>query len=411
MGKVDKCQNALKSMTKPIPERYPRGGPRHIRPNATANPQHRGVVKKPFRAPVKDSRATKITFETDGKVTLPYHGEGPQAKTVRQIRLVTLPDPYSAIRYSRHQFESIGAEARALDAIHRQVSGVHFEIEKNWRTFNEAQKKSVRDFLMAMAGAVGNPKQLRSYHKLLLQKRLVNSAMLLEKGKDGAALLSLSGSANDIIARKNQLTDQRVFVRRRHSILQGEATAFQNRLQKYLDDNFRRLDVLRKPSVSKKELESLLGELMNDWGSLLKKREPELKEAAAFVVAARKNIREENFREAYAAVRQANRRVIDALGRQFLMTGRFLPVISNSSQSELRKRIFMQQLSMLSKNGIFWFDRAKSRENMAIHLEEFAQASRRDLGNDRFTLIREAAQAARQNMGAVLEEKLLKAAA
>ncbi|MDP2666438.1 MAG: hypothetical protein Q8P05_02985 [Candidatus Diapherotrites archaeon] len=396
-------------MTKPVPYR-PMRGKTHMRPRRSLYPIKRGEVQTPFPAAKRSLTALDIIFLPDGKVKIPFYKEGKTPDELLRLRHVDLPNPYSAVRFSRHQMDSVALESKRLDDIYRLTAGTHFGIEQQWKSFNSEQKESARNLIMAMAGAIGNPNQLRSHHKKNIQKRLVRAAELLSMGNDGAALLTLSGAGNDILARRNQLVRQRIFLRRRHSLLKDRATIEQQRLEDYLTANFRRLDTLRSPRVVKSDLERLANELDRETRSMLKKREPELKQAGGILSKSREAIKENHLREAYGMIREANRLVIRALARQYLLTGTFIQVVVNSSQSELRKMVFQTQLAMLAENAIFWFDRTSHRDNMVYHLETFARASARDLGRETAQLVREAAAAAKNNMGTLMEEKLMLAA-
>lgn len=369
----------------------------------------RNVIIQSFRALPKSLTTLKITFHSDGKVSIPaYQEKKGMPDDIARKHLVELPNPYTAVRFSRHQIESISEEARGLDNIVRNVIAIHKEIADQWKGYNGSQKKSAMDFLNALAGALGNPNQLQSHYKLSAQERISRSTAFLEKGNDGAALSLLRGAANDLFRRKNQLTRQRVFLRRRHGLLLERTSIERERLEKYISDSIHRTARLRLPHLTAHEVQKVLGELRKEYQSLRSKREPELKQAAEYIVQAGKAIKLKRIKEAFEPLRQASRLLVHALARQYLLNAELLNFVSLSKDPKLRRSVFSLQLEMLADNALFWSQKG-DRNRMSDHLLAFATVMQKDFPSSRTHLVKEASIAVRQGMGSVAEEKLLNA--
>lgn len=397
-------------MTKRVPQRYPRGKPVYVRPRNLPRGSIPGrfEVARPHPPQPKSLKQLAITFTPEGKVRLPrYQEKENNPMEIERVQFIELPNPYTAVRFSRHQFESISTESRALDAVTRQVVGVHRAIQENWSTYNVQQRAAVRNFLVALAGALGDPNQLQSYFKRRAQARLARAAELLSKRNVGAAVVSLVGSTADFVRRKNQLVRQRDFIDRRHRELGRETRVRQGRLDDYITAFQGRMDVLHHPLTSREQANQILEELRSEYRSMMRKDESELREATRFIVEAGKLIKEGNWSAAREPLRKVNRLVVLALSRQFLFGSRNIAFVQLSSDSSFRRRAWENQLFIVADNIGFWFARARDRSAMADHLSEFARAAERDLAANQVQALVDASRAIRRGSGSLAEEKLM----
>ncbi len=399
-------------MTKPIPPKYGRRAPKYIHPRLGppgVRELPRGIVARPFQPPKKSLTALDIRFTHEG-VYLPRYREKPfTPEEIARDRRILLPNQLAAIRYHGNVIESITEEAKRVDELYRQLAGAHHEIERKWKTMSENQRTTAKNYLSVLAGALGNPNKLDSYYKDDALKSITAAIKLLEQKRDTPALLKIWRACNDLIARKNQLTRQRVFLRRRHDELLKSVSIRRSRLEKYIRDTLTRLDTIRMLDVPPSVLEKMLEDMRYDYRSMKRKVEPELHEAAVFIGEAGKALKLGKKTGAIENMRKANRLVLKAYARQYLFNESMLNFTRKSSNAPLRKSIYTNQLSILADNVVFWFARARNRENMVWHLRLFGRAIERDLPAEAVEKVRESALAVRNGMPALAEEKLLAA--
>mgnify|MGYP001580527322 CR=1 FL=1 len=404
-------------MTKTFPTR-PRG-PRYIQPTLSKRGKIgllRGELSPSFRPWHKSTTELGIEFKREGPVLLPRFREKETTPgEIEKGARVKVRGPLDALRQTEHTKESIKEEFHALANVVRHVGAIHYVIEKQWMGFGKAERDEVMERLATIAGAFGNKKQLRSFFKKSALERIEEAIDLLGKGKVTPALLKLWKSSNDSVARLNQLKRQRSFIQRRGLELVERVEKEKGRLEKYITENYDSVSMLQSKSITKKQAVELMERLLRDYKSLGRKREDELKEAQPRIYRAMKSIERENYRDAVIQMRLANRKIFLALGRQYIMNQDLLNKVSRIKDAAVRKKIFSNQMEILSDNVEYWYEQCMKDVNarqrlreLVTHINLFASTTRPDFPSI-FSKFVEAGHAIENGSISLAEEKLSEA--
>lgn len=393
-------------MTKAVPSHFPsRGGNRYIRPTRAApgTKPKRGELARPFAPRQKSLQEMGVTYNEDGTVTVPTSRKGK-----REFRKVA--SPIAAIRMVREQIETIKMENTRISEIHRQATQLQHDMLSRWNSASASEREFFTNLLVTYAGAMGNIKQLSRVNKVNAKKGLERAVELLRAGNVSAGAVKIVGIANELVAQINAFTGQRAHLPNRGNEIYRTAMLHQERLERYVTENLSRLDAMRSASLTKEKIEHVLVGMRRDYVSMQNKIEKELRGPVLVEFGeAGKALKAGNTMAARTHLRNANRLIIQAMSRRYILSIDFLRIVQNSSVPAHRKETFTQQLRMLASHANFEYHLAEKNRRLANwqnHLAVFVEASRRDLPKTVISLVKEAAAAVRAKMPALMNEKM-----
>ncbi len=349
--------------------RRPKPGLRYIIPRfspGTGVRLERGALR--LTKPLREKSLTKLGFRfTPAGIKQPRYKETREnPEEIERDKPLNVEKPYTLSRMHRHELKSIRMETLAIASVVRQISAVHASVVSKWGKLSEEDKKFLITHTKTIKAAMGNPNQLRSHYKqqvIIQLGEALGHMEKIEKVNTSAAATKLWRAANDAVGRINQLRKERRGIQRQTAKFLEKMSIEQRRLEKYLDDNTFAFNALKKFNVSTTDLAKIADQMDHDIHSVAAKRELELKESQPFLKAALAALRGRDFNKCRQQLVQANRKVLEALGRQYLLSPKLLQQLVRSPNVSLKKKILQEQLDMLADNAVFWHERAQKMKN------------------------------------------------
>jgi hypothetical protein len=318
----------------------------------------------------------KIGFMPSGEVAVPRYAE--EAGGLRLERFDLVRDASAAVRRSWHQANSVSAEGSRIDASYRSIQGVHEAVARDWPSYNQAQKTAASGYCAALAeGLQARRGALSEPHKQKAADRLEDASRLLNEGNAGAALASLVGAANDLIARKNALGREGAYLERRGRSIAHEKFIRDKAYYEALDKVIGAEEILTQ---RQKPQDAELRERARDLGGVAAllggRRDARLRKCAALASKAVPHVLRWEVGHAIPEVRLAKKTMIEVASESTVLNDERLTWVRDHRDPELKRHIVRNQLRYFVENLDYWLSKAKPEqsEHMRAYVGYLADA-------------------------------------
>ncbi len=324
------------------------------------------------KVPERTLKQLRIMFRADGSMELPYYA-GPETK-LRRVKILhpkTVPD---AIRLVNHQIASVKSRAEQAGRIFDEVARLHWDLEHNWKRFNEAQRKAFTEYFYSILSQLAkNPTLLQDEHKIHAVQRFEIARQLLLKGNAPAAEATMAGIKNNMGNWLRKLKFQAPRLERRRSLVVDRKFQMDTRIFSSVDSLIRVFNQL-SAGVEARTREQVAKQLLVIKGNLYATGWKAFQQPAIIVEKAAALVAKGELAKARQYVRNANKKIILAASPISSIYPDKLREIMQSTDLQFKQNVLGNQTVLFHDMMQLWWN-PKNKAKSKLVLETVTELS------------------------------------
>ncbi len=315
------------------------------------------------RVPFQKERALgrlEIRELPDGSIEIPHFEFDSRRNELVKRGKSVFPTINDALRsMGWHIPQSVREETGRMHRLYNQLREFHGITAEHWNRMNESQRKLLmRKVTLALRHLSENPALLRSKTKIKARDRIVRATELLKKGNQMAALLSLSGAANDALQRFNELIGQRPFLSRRERSLREFKTGRERVVfvgLRQLVGEFGKIGRLSGMSNADRiHFFKTIDAWKRYFGAPQRAKIQNFRLASEQLANAISQAQNGRFSEAKDFLRQSTRLIALEISKTGDLYGDMIQLVGQSKDKAWTKQIMKQQAQLVAENLEYW---------------------------------------------------------